>query len=477
MAKHTKANGQRKRGKRGKGRLFKKQGGQQYPADSPVAGTYYLTYTVNGTRKTIALRDRDGNPVTDRKAAETARKRVLAPFAAGDKVEALKAVQAALSDAQTDHLRAIEEASPPLRVSEAWEAFCAAPKKREPSDTTLRGYAGHWKRFCAWVESEHAGVEYLRDITPDIAEAYAQDLIDSRLSPNRYNKHRDFLHRLFSLLRKKARMTGNPFTEIVRRELNTHSRRELTIPELTSVLERADGDLSILLYLGACTGLRLGDCATLQWGEVDLAQRIIRRIPSKTARKGKPVLLGVPPALHERLSAVKGRNGYVLPSVAKTYYRNASRITNRVQAHFLDCGIDVHAPGTGSRIKRGKDGAPKRDKDGKVITVPTGKPAVVDVGFHSLRHTWVSMHAAAGTPGAIVQASVGHANPSMTAHYTHVNEDTAREVARALPAFAGNGNPGPVREPLPAWAAEMLEGMTAKNWKAVRAEMLERVTQ
>jgi hypothetical protein len=103
--------------------------------------------------------------------------------------------------------------------------------------------------------------------------------------------------------------------------------------------------------------------------------------------------------------------------------------------------------------------------------VNTGKPAVVDVGFHSLRHTWVSLHAARGTPQAIVQASVGHANPAMTAHYTHVDAATARDVAKALPAFTGTGEATP-REPLPAWAREIVERMTEQTWQKARSELL-----
>jgi len=476
MGKHTKANGKRKRGKRGMGRLFKKQGSKQLPADSPAAGTYYLTYTVNGERKTEALRDRDSNPITDRKAAEAARKKILAPFTTGDRVETLKSVQAALSGAEGEHAKAVEEANPPLRIADAWQAFCMAPKKREPSDVTLSQYEGHWKRFCGWLAQTRPNAEFLRDVTPDVAEAYAQVLIGDGLSPNRYNKHRDFLKRLCDTLKKRARITENPFAEIVRRELETHSRRELTIPELTTILDLADGDLALLLYLGACTGLRLGDCATLQWGEVDLARGIIRRIPNKTARSGKPVLLGIPSALHERLSEVKGDTGYILPAMAETYHRDAPCITNRVKAHILDCGIDVHAPGTGQRIKRKPDGSPERNGDSKVITEDTGQPAVVDVGFHSLRHTWVSMHAERGTPQAVIQASVGHANPAMTRHYTHISEGTARDTALALPVFAGS-YPKPRREPLPAWAEDMVKGMTAKNWKAVRDGLLKEASQ
>jgi len=226
---------------------------------------------------------------------------------------------------------------------------------------------------------------------------------------------------------------------------------------------------------------------------VDLARGIIRRIPNKTAKSGKPVVVGIPPALHERLSAVKGRTGYVLPDMAERYQRDVALVTNAVKAHVLDCGIDVHAPGTGERIKRKKDGTPERDKKtGRVIVENTDKPAIVEVGFHSLRHTWVSLHAERGTPQAVIQASVGHANPAMTRHYTHISDETAREVALALPVFAGNGKPSAIPSkvavvcetptawgetastpsPLPAWAEQALMSMTATNWKDVRKEML-----
>ena len=39
---------------------------------------------------------------------------------------------------------------------------------------------------------------------------------------------------------------------------------------------------------------------TLQWGEVDTARRIVRRIPRKTARTGQPVIIGLPAFLAAR---------------------------------------------------------------------------------------------------------------------------------------------------------------------------------
>jgi integrase len=472
----------RKRASKGAGRLYKRDSaGKEHSADWNGAGSYWLAYSIpnpdggTGQRVRIALRDERGEAITDKTAAEDERRRILAPFAAGNQVDAIKAIAAKLQDAEQRHANAIDDANPPLRLSEAWTAYMQAPERPDSGTRTLGDYEGHWTRFIGWITATNPEVVYLRDVNPATAAAYAANLTGAGLSANSYNKHIGFLRMLFRVLSEAARITANPFAKIKRKVQRPHSRRELTIPELTTIIDRANGDLALLLYLGACTGLRLGDCATLQWGDVDLDRGIIRRIPNKTAKSGKPVVVGIPPALHDRLADTPAtrRTGYVLPDFAALYQHAPERITNRVKDHLLDCGIDVHAPGTGSRIKRKADGTPERDADGKVITEPTGTPAVVEVGFHSLRHTWVSMHAAAGTPGAVIQASVGHSNPAMTAHYTHVNEITARDVAKALPAFAGNDH-APHREPLPTWARELVEGMTGKTWRTVKAALLER---
>lgn len=459
----------------GSGRLYKRgAGGVEYAPDSTANLPFWLAYTVNGRRIREALRDAEGNPITKRKTAEAVRKRILAPYQTGNRADTLRAVVARLTDAEAEHALAIVDADPPLRIPDVWTAYLNNPERPDSGDGTLDQYHGHWKRFKTWIATAHPEMENLAGVTPNVAAEYASNLAAAKLSPNRFNKHIAFLRLLFRVLADVTRMPRNPFEKIKPKTLRTHNRRELTIEELRTILDRATGDLALLLYLGACTGLRLGDCATMTWGEVDLVRGIIRRIPNKTARKQKqPVLVGIPPTLRERLVAIarSARTGYVLPAMAERYQRDPSLLTNAVRAHVLDCGIDVHAPGTGERIKRGPNGLPERDeKTRKVVTEDTGNPAVVDVGFHSLRHTWVSLHAAKGTPQAVIQASVGHSNPAMTAHYTHVSEATARDVALALPAFAGNGKPR--REPLPAWARELAEKLTEGNAAAIKAELL-----
>ena len=67
---------------------------------------------------------------------------------------------------------------------------------------------------------------------------------------------------------------------------------------------------------------------------------------------------------------------------------------------------------------------------------------MVDVGFHSLRHTFVSLSLNAGVPIAVVQAIVGHSNPAMTRHYFHQSEATLVSAVSALPSIRLDGAQG-----------------------------------
>jgi len=69
----------------------------------------------------------------------------------------------------------------------------------------------------------------------------------------------------------------------------------------------------------------------------------------------------------------------------------------------------------------------------------------------------------------MIQANVGHSNPAMTAHYTHVNEEAARQVAGVLTLNA----PEHKKEPLPDWAVEAAKKLNSKNWKQIKKQFLE----
>ena len=103
---------------------------------------------------------------------------------------------------------------------------------------------------------------------------------------------------------------------------------------------------------------------------------------------------------------------YVLPRYAALYLSGRDNaIIREVNRHFRQNGLATTRPGTGPG---------------------TGKRAVVDIGFHSLRYSYISHNAEAGVPAAVIQKNAGHANPAMTEHYTRISDQAARQYAAAL---------------------------------------------
>ena len=61
------------------------------------------------------------------------------------------------------------------------------------------------------------------------------------------------------------------------------------------------------------------------------------------------------------------------------------------------------------------------------------KRAGMDVSFHCLRHTSVSLIKDAGVPSSVVMALVGHESISVSQHYTHVGQEALAKAAKTLP--------------------------------------------
>lgn len=464
------------RAKRGMGSLYKiGKDGKQYPPGSKTSGVFWISYTVageDGKKKRIRkpLLDENGERIRDIRSAEKARKKEIAKYVTAGEVEALKSIQSEIESAEKKLVRAIEESNPPLTVSDAWSTYLSSHERPDSGERTLKDYSAYWKRFTKWIGTAYPNVRFMRDITPEIAQAYASHLMECKVSASTFNKHTGFLRLIFRILEEPSRIKDNPFTRIRKKKLKTNVRRELSLAELQTILNTAEGDLKTLLYIGTFTGLRLGDCATLKWGEVDLHRGLIRRIPNKTAgRRQEPVRVGIPTALRERLESIPSsrRKGFVLPNMADSYFKDPSILTKQIQTFFDEkCDIKIHREGTGY-VKK-----PDPDRPGKMKRVYTGKRAVVEVGFHSLRHTYVSIHAERGTPQAVLQAVVGHGNPAMTQHYTHIGEVAAVKAAGALNIGITDAEYEVVKDPIPKWAVEKLKEMNADTWEKIREELL-----
>jgi integrase len=417
---------------------------------------FYCRWTVNGKVFSKALRDDQGNAITTKREAEEAQLKLMASFVVADEATALESIVAKLDGRKAELVRLQDEQNPPLAIAGAWRDYLAAPNRPDSGESTLRQYEFQYAAFARWMQEKHPEIATLRDVTRPIAEEYAASLNHGKFTPSTYNKHLNLLTLVFRVLKNKARLAGNPWEDIQRKRISAQGRRELTIDELRKVCQSAKGELAVLLAIGVYTGLRLGDCATLRWAEVDLPRNMIRRIPNKTARRNpKPVIVPIHPVLKKMLEATapEQRAEYVLPETFAQYTRRSDLVTDIVQRHFESCGIRPHKPGSGTE----------------------GKRAVVEVGFHSLRHTFVSLCRESNAPLAVVESIVGHSSPAMTRHYTHVGELAAGRAVALLPSVMGESAqiaPAVNTEAIVSQARAIVESMTTDNLNQKKAALL-----
>lgn len=397
----------------------------------------------------------------DRREAETELRRIMEPFVAGDEITTLQNIAARIEGRSAELVRLDDERNPPLTLTDAWTAYMTAPSRPDSGPSTLPHYEGYFATFVEWLKATHPELKALRDVTRALAGEYAHHLSKERgLSANSFNKHVRFLELLFRVLGEPARLTINPWETVQRKRGVSESRRELTTEELKTVCSAAAGEMRLLFAVGIYTGLRLGDAATLRWAEVDLRRHMIRRIPNKVARRNpRPVVIPIHPALGAMLA--EARSGEmteeVIPETAALYRRSTAALSNVIQKHFLRCGVRTIKNDTG----RG-----------------TIRRAVVEVGFHSLRHTFVSLCRESNAPLAVVEAIVGHSNPAMTRHYTHVSELAAAQAVNGLPVITGGTSAPalPSGDPLISIKASIIalaDQLNSKNWKLIKTELLQ----
>lgn len=413
--------------------------------------SWYVRWRVDGKAYLKALKDENGHRITKKDEAEAAKNSFMARFRHGTEAEILQSIAGRVAGLEAEAARLEDESAPSILIPDGWSAYLKSHNRPDTGAATLRQYGFQYNQWAAWMAKKHPAAKTLRDVTEDHAGLFLDYLAKEKRTPNTMNKYRGLLSLVFRILAKKARITLNPWEAIKHKSLKTESRRELTLAELRTVCESATGDLRPLFALGLYTGMRLGDCSTLKWNEVDFERGIINRIPNKS-RKSKPVRIPIHPVLRGLIEEQPRTGAYVLPRIAKDYRRHSSYVTDKIQRHFTACKIET----TREDESRSK--------------------AVVEVGFHSLRHSFVSLSRAADVPLSVVEAIVGHSNPAMTRHYTHTGDEASRAAIAALPSVIGDDQLAKVEMPeaeaLKAKVREIAGRLTAKNAKTIREELM-----
>ncbi len=419
---------------------------------------WYLKVRVAGKAKTKMLRNEDGTPCTTKKAAVAAADGYRKILLADNREE--MAVQIA-------EAKKLKKQSGMMLV-DAWGEYLKQPERPDSSRKTLAGYESVFQLFLDWMREHRPELDRVATIDRDVAREYLAALWQSGISARTYNSYLQALKMIFKHLVEPAALDVNPFDQIAKKTTETASRHEFSPEQVDAIFngfetgffydaemekfttgrkrervtERLQfrpmnaGEMRVLLNLCCWTGCRGQDGCLMQWRNVDLNVGQISYVPRKTARKTnhKAVTLPIHPALRAALfDALQWRDrnqekeDYILPAVAARYKSNPSGIQKDVMK-IIRCATGLETTSAESVGRR--------------------KLAANAYSLHSFRHTFVSFCANAGVPLAIVAEIVGHGNPAMTRHYSHITTEAKRGAIDALPMSGATGTPSALPDPL-----------------------------
>ena len=205
------------------------------------------------------------------------------------------------------------------------------------------------------------------------------------------------------------------------REIEAVSELDLQRLELVAASRDAWQVAHCAMIIAANTGLRGIELKRLRLKNVDLAAReitIIRKA-TKTDAGARSVYL----------------NAMALAAMRRLVQR-AELLGATLPDYLLPADLSRHTKATDPlKGKRGFD--PKRHQESWSTTWGSLRKAAgfPNLGFHQLRHTFISRMAEEGVPLQITQAMVGHTTEEVTKRYTHISEKARRAAVEKLEAF------------------------------------------
>lgn len=254
----------------------------------------------------------------------------------------------------------------------------------------------------------------LRAITRDDIQTYIDTLVDAGMAPATVKQYMGIIRRAYNMARETI-IDGavvfadiNPATGLRLPAVHNSRERYLTAKETDNLIEAAaklrSPDLHDAIILSLNTGLRLGELMRLRWGDIDTQAGIIT-VPDEDKRKpgGKVPINKSALAVLECRRAIlpSSHEDKVFPPVAGGTLRN--NISEMFRKMADEAGLNKGVSDTRHKIV-----------------------------FHSLRHTFASWLALAGTDIYRIKTLMRHKSISMTMRYAHLIPDATKEAVHNL---------------------------------------------
>ncbi len=437
-------------------------------------GTWYARWSSNGKSYMVSTGVKVGEKGS-KEAARAVLEEKLAPFKIKSDADrkAAFANRAAEAEGAVDVIRAAEDAEKArIPLADAWKEHpyeWSQPKKPDSpihrlSPRNVRENECAWERFVSWVKETHGTGLAMQDVTPAMAQAYADSLKAEGLTASRHNL-------LLTVAGVMYRLAGVPSPFVAVKKLKpqaAESREPFTREQVKRLLAAASGEWKGFLSTLYFTGLRAGDAVQLKAEQRDRAKGKLRVLTSKTGAKVEQLENPELTAILEEV-APKVKKGFLFPKLAQDYQRNPAGLSQRFTRYVARLLGETEETEEGARFEAFETTAERVG----------GKRRISRYGLHSMRHSFASHAAERGVPLAVVQKYLGHASEAITQIYAnHATDEAARELVAAvrLDDEKEDADPAPAPAPAPidaATLAAMLAGADAGTLEKV-AELLKK---
>ncbi len=321
-------------------------------------------------------------------------------------------------------------------INKAWKLFFSSSlRRRSTSEGTLKNYQRNWKAFNIWLESAFPAVASLSRVDVNIASEYAKHLWGTGISASTYNYHLGSLSTITKVLMHSAGLTENVWNHVARHQAQKQGKKRLYLNDMLKVLEVFSDDefkpmhkreLEMLFHIGIFTGMRLVDCVLLKWDSISFDKNLISLVPVKTRNSHKEIRVPIHHELKKQFIFAGenwGYEDYVLPDIAERYGRNATGVRKDCMKVFHYAKFET--------TKEAAEGIQRKQK-------------VNEIGFHSLRHTFISECAGRGMLISTLSEISGDQIRTLEKYYIHLSEENIRQATPFLPTIETEKNEGKI---------------------------------
>lgn len=279
---------------------------------------------------------------------------------------------------------------------------------------THKTYRGVLKSFAEFLSNKYPNIQYLHQFGTMLFDEYANYLRNTNHKCWTVKNHLKVLKTVFRKAEEWELIIKTPRINTAVRLLDAkpivtlHNEKDFS--KFFDVCTIVKPENYPIYFIASRTGLRFGELAYLEWGDIDLEKRkIVVRKHKGHNPKGRSKRTGEP---KERIIPLTDDTIEVLRSIQRSsLYKNV----------FLKNGLPI---------------SPK-DKSFRRWLVHIAKKAGIEgmTRMHELRHTYGQLLRDHGTPLDVIQDLLGHSDIRDTQRYAKTSDEQARIAVETLNGF------------------------------------------